>query len=95
MEETLASQARMLVHRQEEGGGSSEAELRRSYEKHLSQIKLWLQAQPNMQVLYVSYNAMLEQPIDQVERIVAFLKMPLDQAQMCHIVDPNLYRQRG
>ena len=55
----------------------------------------WLRAQRNIEILYVSYNRMLEEAGPFVDRINAFLGGQLDTEAMCAVVDPDLYRQRA
>jgi broad-specificity NMP kinase len=94
MEEILASQERMLVRRGEEGGKISDDKLAALFRQHLERVQGWLDAQPNFDVTYVSYNQVLENPRDEAERIDAFLDEPLDVERMATVVDPSLYRQR-
>lgn len=92
--EVLASQQKMLKNRQEQSA-VADAELRAQFEKHLAAIKYWLARQPNMDVLYVSYNAMLADPQTLVPRLVEFLGLPLDAAKMVAVPSPTLYRNRS
>jgi len=46
-------------------------------------------------VLYVSYNALLEDPEPYIRRINAFLGGNLNEQAMREVVDPSLYRNRA
>lgn len=94
MEEILASQERMLVRRGEESDKISDDKLAALFRQHLERVQGWLDAQPNFDVTYVSYNQVLESPRDEAERVDAFLDEPLDVERMAAVVDPSLYRQR-
>ena len=92
--ETLASQKIMLDHRGEEAK-LTDAEMEQQFQAHLAVMKPWLVRQPNMEVLYVNYNALMAEPEPFCERITDFLGVPLDQAQMRAVPDKQLYRNRA
>ncbi|MFM8320040.1 MAG: sulfotransferase domain-containing protein [Chloroflexota bacterium] len=92
--EVLASQRKMLVNRGENPDAQSDREMAQYFEKHLRQVTLWLNRQPNMDVLYVDYNALLKNPAPHIQEICEFLGQALDEAAMGAVIDPNLYRHR-
>ncbi len=92
--ETLASQKKMLSHRGETSKLSDE-EMERQFHEHLAAVKPWLIRQPNMEVLYVKYNALMAQPEPFCEQIAGFLDLPLNQARMLAVPDKQLYRNRS
>lgn len=92
--ETLASQKKMLDHRGETSRMSDE-EMEQQFHKHLAAIKPWLVRQPNMEVLYVKYNALLAEPGPFCDKIADFLDLPLDQTRMLAVPDKQLYRNRS
>jgi len=94
MGEILASQERMLLRRGEETGKVPDEKLSALFRQHLERVKTWLDEQPNFDVIYVSYNSVLETPRDEAKRIDAFLEESLDVQRMAEVVDPTLYRQR-
>ena len=91
--ETLASQKKMLDHRGQEAK-LSDAEMEQQFQSHLAALKPWLVRQPNMEVLYVNYNALMAEPKPFCERITNFLDLPLDQSHMLDVPDTQLYRNR-
>ena len=93
--EILASQKRMLVRRGEPTDKVADETMRRLFEKHLQQVENWLVKQPNFDVLYASYNAILEDPVDSAAQINQFLGNSLDENAMIDVIDPALYRQRS
>jgi hypothetical protein len=95
MSEVLASQRRMLDHRGEQTTVTDDAEMARVFKRHLTTIGAWIHAQPNVDVLYVSYNDALEHPEREAERVNAFLGGGLDVKAMASFVDDALYRNRG
>ena len=95
--EILASQAKMLERRGQAGGDVNDAQMTALFEKHLQQVYAWMDKQPNVEYLDVSYNQALVDPIPTIERIQAFLSddVDLDTVLMAQVVDPGLYRNRG
>ena len=92
--ETLASQKKMLDHRGQESKLSDE-EMEGQFYKHLAAMKPWLVRQPNMDVLYVNYNALIAEPEPFCDRITEFLGISLNQTQMLAVPDQQLYRNRA
>jgi hypothetical protein len=92
--EILASQYKMLERRNEKSLISDE-EMTAQYNGHLRSVKYWLPRQPNIRVLYVSYNLMLNQPEELCHSIVKFLELPLDVNAMRVVPNPSLYRNRS
>ena len=91
--ETLASQKKMLDHRGQESR-LSDTEMEQQFQTHLAAMKPWLIRQPNMEVLYVNYNALMAGPEPFCDRITDFLGLPLDRSQMLAVPDKQLYRNR-
>ena len=92
--EVLASQKKMLAHRAEESRLSDE-DMESQFRSHLSAVKYWLARQPNIQVLYVDYNAMLASPAGACRAVAEFTGLPLDLAKMQGVPDQALYRNRS
>jgi hypothetical protein len=94
MGEILASQRKMLERLGESRGEVDDATMARLFTQHLAKVTAWLEAQPNVDVLYVSYNDVLADPRAQAQRLNRFLGGKLDVAAMVDVVDPELYRNR-
>ena len=92
--ETLVSQKKMLDHRGQIAKLSDE-EMEQQFQQHLAAMKPWLVRQPNMEVLYVNYNALLSEPKPYCEKVAEFLDLPLNQTQMLTVPDKQLYRNRA
>ena len=92
--ETLVSQKKMLDHRGQTSKLSDEA-MEEQFHKHLAAMKPWLVRQPNMDVLYVNYNALMTEPKLLCDKVTNFLGLPLNEAQMLAVPDPELYRNRA
>ena len=94
MDEILASQRAMLARRGQPCDQISDAEMAAAFVRHLSAVQQWLAEHPQMEVLYVSYAAVLRDPLATSREIKTFLALPLDVRQMASVVDKSLYRQR-
>lgn len=94
MAEILASQRKMLVHRGEDPNKMDDAQMAAVFEKHIQQLDLWLQKQPNIELLYIHYSDIMSDPQTAVSRVQRFLGRDLDEQAMIETVDPALYRNR-
>jgi len=94
MEEILASQRQMLIRREEPIDTVGDERITGLFRRHLKQVEAWMDEQPNIEVVYVSYNDMLAGPVEQAERINQFLGNALNVENMVSVVDQTLYRQR-
>jgi hypothetical protein len=92
--EVLASQKKMLDHRGQVSRISDE-EMEQQFHNHLAAVKPWLIRQPNMEVLYVNYNALMAKPEIFCARIEEFLESPLNQRGMLSVPTEKLYRNRA
>ena len=95
MAEILASQRKMQVHRSTDIDTVTDEELARLYEKHLAITYSWLDAQPNIRWVDLSYNALLREPITQLNALRPLLGDRLPVRRMAEIVDPTLHRQKA
>ena len=94
MEEILASQRKMLIRRGEPTDLVTDEELGTMFAGYLDRVQDWITRQPNMDVLYVSFNDLLDDPAEHVERIAQFLGRSLNVEKMASVIDSSLYRQR-
>jgi hypothetical protein len=94
IDEVLASQRQMLVRRGKPTDAVSDEKRAAAFAKHVGQVEEWLAARPDVDVLYVSYNEMVDDPAPHAARIAAFLDGGLDTAAMAGVVAGELYRQR-
>src|SRR5262249_44158940 len=80
-DEILASQRKMLDHRNEKNRTSDE-DMQKQFKEHLAAVKYWLARQPNMDVLYVDYNKMMSDPDAWCQPIAEFISVPVDVSKM-------------
>jgi len=94
LEEVIASQAKMLTRKGEQPQLTDDEKMIVLFEKHLKNVQVWLQQQPNFEVTLVGYKEVVEDPFGHAERIKTFLKKGLDVERMASVVDKRLYRNR-
>ncbi len=93
IKEILASQQKMLAHRNE-NSKLDDAAMEEQFRNHLSAVKPWLARQPNMEVIYVSYNSMVQDPAALCKKVIDFLGLPLNYERMLVVPNEGLYRNR-
>jgi hypothetical protein len=94
IQEILASQRKMLARRNETTAGD-DGQMAEKFRTHLSAIKPWLARQPHMEVMYISYNAMMADPEPHCRRVIEFTGLPLDLERMLSVPNARLYRNRA
>ncbi|MBI4688726.1 MAG: sulfotransferase domain-containing protein [Nitrospirae bacterium] len=94
MEEVLASQKKMLVRKGIVGGGDDDEMMGKLFKRQLDEIEEWLIGQKNIEVIYMSYTDLIENPIENAKVINRFLGGSLDMEKMAAVADKSLYRQR-
>ncbi len=92
--EVLASQAKMLVRR-DETHDTADEDMIRMYEQHLEKVMFQLRFRDYFDVLYVNFKDVVKDPRAQAERMNSFLGGRLDVDAMAGVVDPSLYRNRS
>jgi tetratricopeptide (TPR) repeat protein len=90
LNEIIQSQQKMI--------GKSEQEfpvtLYNKYQKLLANVTLWDKSEPGVEILYVNYTDVLENPATELARIEKFLGVAVNKQQMINCVDVSLYRNR-
>lgn len=94
MDEILASQKQMLIRSDKPTDEISDEKLAELYSKHLVKVENWVSQQPNIRVLNVDYNDLMQNPDPYPAKIQQFLDVEMDTKEMSGVVDPELYRQR-
>jgi hypothetical protein len=92
LQETLITQEKMLARLGRPCAPRDQ--IQRAYSLHLERLRDWLSRQPNLIILRVNYNDLIEHPRQQAERVSAFLDGKLNVEEMVNSVDPSLYRNR-
>lgn len=94
IEEILASQQQMLIHRGKTTDTVSDERIAQLSRQHLEQVKTWVAEQGNMNIIVVKYNDILNDPTQQAKKINRFFGNTLDISSMIRVVDHSLYRHR-
>jgi hypothetical protein len=93
--EIVNSQREMLVRLQQETDSVRDEQYISLFQKHTSKVEAWISHQPGMEYCHVSYNDLMVDPSLQLEKIQAFLGIPLNLQNMLQVVDRKLYRHRS
>ena len=94
MEEVLASQRKMLARRGETEATPPER-MRALFEDDLWRASYQLRRRPEFETIELHYSAVLARPLEEAQRLAAFLGGGLDAEAMAAAVDPQLYRNRA
>lgn len=94
LDEVLMSQANMLVRSGKAKDPVINLKLVQAFKQNLARVKKWAPMQGNVQILYVSHKALIENTHAELEKINAFLGGNLDIHAMAGVVDKNLYREK-
>ena len=94
LQEVIASQDKMLVQRNEPVG-TDDNRMQALFEEHLKRIKRVIATRPCFDTMEVNHGDILDQPLQQANRINQFLGGGLDVERMAAAVDQRLYRSRA
>jgi hypothetical protein len=94
LEEVLASQRKMLARRGETEDTPPER-MRALFEDDLWRASYQLRRRPEFDTIELHYSAVLARPLEEAQRLAAFLGGGLDAEAMAAAVDPQLYRNRA
>ena len=92
--EILTSQKQMLIRRGE-NGDSDDQKMAEQFQEHLKRVRVWLANQPNMEILYVDYNALMANPDPEIKTVAEFLGLSDHLEAMLAVPDKKLYRQKA
>jgi len=93
--EVLASQRKMLERRGKPVNEEADVKFLDLYQKHLVKVKNWLSDQGNLDVIYINYNDLLDNPKKYAMEVARFMEVPLDVQSMAGIPEERFYRQRN
>lgn len=94
LNEVIDSQHAVLESMGRAGAPVTDAELKRAFEKHLEDVRGWLDHNDAFNTLYVDHHTLIADPVTEAERVNAFLGGSLDSAKMTRVVDQDLYHAR-
>lgn len=93
IEEVLASQNKMLDHRNEENQVEDDR-MGELYKQHLLKVNSMVRWLPNYEMLEIPYREAIDDPASVARKVNAFLGGSMDEAKMLAAVDRKLYRNR-
>lgn len=94
LNEVLSSQKKMLGRLGKGDDKIPDDKMAKIYQEHLKQVNAWTSGQPNMEVIYVNYNTMVDDPTESLRKVSEFLGGNMDVQEMAGVVDKELYRER-
>jgi len=94
IDEVINSQQQMLIRNNKEGAKNYPTKLVESYKKTLIKARFWAKTKHNVDILYVEYCDVIEDPRKEAYRVQEFLGGDLDVEGMIAAVDKNLYRTK-
>jgi hypothetical protein len=65
-----------------------------AYTKHLNQVEIWKEREPNVELIYVNYNDVLDNTNEAINKVISFLGVNMDKEAMANCVDKSLYRNK-
>lgn len=95
LDEIIVSQKKMMIRRGEDPDAVGDSEMKGLLRRYLLSLKQLVNSRDDMDVLYVSYNELMEDPEEIAHDLTDFLGDDLDTDRMVECVDPALYRNRA
>jgi len=94
LDEVLMSQHRMLVRDGKAREDAMNLKLVNAFKQNLERIKIWAPKQQHVEIHYVSHKNMINNPVEELKKLNAFLGLELDTAEMAKVVDKSLHREK-
>ncbi len=97
LKEVLMSQAEMISRNTNNPKAKTVFDLKLydTFQKQLEEIKDWAEERNNIEILYVDYKNIIENPAAEIRELNNFLGWKLNEDNMQNIVSPELYRIRS
>lgn len=92
--EIILSQNAMLKKNGKGPGRISDIRLHELYAKEIRSVKSWMDAQSNIDVLYVHYADLIRDAVSQARRLENFLDRRFDVPKMAAVADKKMYRSK-
>lgn len=94
MSEVLLSQQVMLGNERDTVKKTYPTGLAKTYKNQIEKTHIWIDSQPNIDLLKVNYSDVVKNSLKQAEIINTFLDNKLDVSKMAKVVDPVLYHSK-
>lgn len=95
LEEVLRSQETMMRRDGLDPDAIGRDVLLQLFQTEVIAFRRWAEVQRNMRIFYADYRRVVEEPLQIMPEIAAFLDADLDIRAMAQVVDPDLYRNRA
>ena len=66
-----------------------------AYQNQLKQVEIWKNKEPGVEMIYLDYKQVLEQPEEVTEKLSSFIGLKLNTSEMIACVDKTLYRNKA
>lgn len=66
-----------------------------AYKKLLDNVKVWDDREPGVEMIYLNYKEVIENPSAAIDTVTSFIGVDLDKEAMATCVDKKLYRNRA
>lgn len=93
IDEVLASQNKMLVHRGEQDA-TDDAVMAEAYRNHLAAVRIMARKKDNWSIVEIRYDEAIRDPASVARKVNEFLGGRYDVQRMVEAVDEKLYRNR-
>lgn len=93
LDEILASQNKMIVHRGASDTTDDES-IKELYRNDIARARVLARRKPNVEMIEVKYRGTIEEPRETAAAVNAFLGGILDEQAMANTVDASLYRNK-
>lgn len=94
LNEVAASQEQML-RRLGKDVGASRAQMIDLMQRHLQEVESWLARSEYVEVLFLPYRDVVEDPLSACRRLIDFLSLSANPLEMAQVVEKKYYRQRA
>jgi hypothetical protein len=94
LKEVAASQEQML-RRLGKDVGASRAQMIDLMQRHLQEVESWLARSEHVEVLFLPYRDVVEDPLSACRRLIDFLSLSANPLEMAQVVEKKYYRQRA
>jgi tetratricopeptide (TPR) repeat protein len=94
IDEVINSQQQMLIRKNRDRSKNYPVSLAESYRRTLEKARSWGKRRHNVDVIYVNYSDVIDDPRKEAIRVAEFLGGELDVEKMSAAVDEKLYRTK-
>lgn len=90
LDEVIASQQKM----KKKNNDTFPVSLYNAYHKQLRSIETWKEREPGVELVYVDYKEVLNNPDETLDRIITFVGKEMNKEEMIKCIDKSLYRNK-